>query len=331
MMRLMLIFLLAVMVTAAQEATAPDVTGLTVPEAAAELNRAGFRFGTETAVEWTADAPVPANTISEQRVNGMTVDVTVLRSPNARLIYDDNDITLVNDSGGNLSLGGLVFSSGSASFNAIRWRPGIPAGDCVQLWSVGRTSGKDLPECGSVFWLTTNNPAEHFWTQGGRFNVVQDGVQRATCPPAPNVCAFFLAGADAAEVTEYVYLAYTPDRFLMRNPSETGWMILDGVQLFGQGLPEGGTPLIPDVSVFDSADFVGELGRLAPGQCHYYTNNADGAALLEDCDEIARASVNIAAPIWWNSEFRLQGPRTGRESSCPGALEGRLTVCIVPR
>src|SRR5690348_12468683 len=87
----------------AQDAAVPDLTGLNVPEAAALLNKNGFALGAENNVGWTADSGQEQNTIKGQSVAagqtaapGSAIDVTVLRSPNAMLIYDDNDLSLVN-------------------------------------------------------------------------------------------------------------------------------------------------------------------------------------------------------------------------------------------
>ena len=38
--------------------------------------------------------------------------MTVLRSPNVSLSYDDNDFTLINNTGGSIDFNGLVFGIG---------------------------------------------------------------------------------------------------------------------------------------------------------------------------------------------------------------------------
>ncbi|GAB4512978.1 MAG: hypothetical protein OHK0046_13270 [Anaerolineae bacterium] len=343
MQRLLLFFVVMLTfqtINAQDSVTVPDLTGLAVPQAAALLNENQLRLGAEIAVEITEDAAVPVNTIAQQSIAageaaapGTVIDITVLRAPNALLIYDDNDVTLVNQTGGLLDLTGLAFASATANFNAIRWGGALEPGDCGQLWSVGRTSAKDVPECSNIRWLTTNNPVEHFWTNGApEFVVSQNGVIRTSCVGSTvGTCAFFLASGATADVTEYLYLVYTPQTFMIRNPSPDKWMPLAGALAFGTGLGPAGSPLVPDVSLFDSPDFYGDLQRLAPNQCHIYTNNADGAPVLEDCTEVARASVNIATPVFWNGEFGIQGTTTGRQSTCPAAVDDRLTICIVPR
>jgi beta-lactam-binding protein with PASTA domain len=84
-----------------QTATVPDITGLPVPQAVAALNRSGLVLGTQTPFEGTTDQAL-GSIVSQSVAAGSTatygsaVDITLVQAPNARLIYDDNDITLVN-------------------------------------------------------------------------------------------------------------------------------------------------------------------------------------------------------------------------------------------
>jgi hypothetical protein len=247
--KMLLIGLLAIasgIVSAQEESvTVPDVTGMTTPLAAAELNRAGLNVGNITAIEWTADSGFPQNTIGDQfpksgetAAHASSVDLVVLSSPNALAIYDDNDLTLVNQTGGSLNLGGISFVSldgnSQTLFRANRWSGSLGDGDCGQVWSVGRNGAKQLDECGSVLWLTTNDSAQHFWTGANgatQFAVMQDGVQRGVCTISnPGRCEFFLAAAAQAESTEYVYLAYTREQLLIFNQSADKWMPLEEVK-----------------------------------------------------------------------------------------------------
>ena len=158
------------------EGVVPDLTGMNVPAAAAALNRLGLALGTETGVAWSEGAAGAPNTIIGQAVPagqpvtpGAAVDITVARELNALLIYDDNDLTLVNRAGVDLDLTGLTFNSvdGSspASFAASRWAGSLRSGQCVQMWSVGRNGPKGLDECAAIQnWLWTGVAGEHFWT-----------------------------------------------------------------------------------------------------------------------------------------------------------------------
>src|SRR5215813_13975992 len=88
----------AASVTLAQAQTVPNLVGLNLPQATAALNNVGMALGNQTSAPWTQDSGVPQNTISVQSTPagqaataGASVDVTVLRSPNVSLSYDDND------------------------------------------------------------------------------------------------------------------------------------------------------------------------------------------------------------------------------------------------
>lgn len=337
---IMLLFVQAVL--AQETVTVPDVTGMTAPRAAAVLNDAGLRLGTETAVGWTAESGQDPNTISQQSLvpgesaaRGAAVDITVLRAPNVTVIYDDNDITLANISAGTLSLGNITFNSADGS-QATAFTVGrVPAsqletGECAQVWSVGRRDPKRLPECtGSIFWLTTNNRTEHFWTGINgttQFAVYQDGIQRAVCPVAnPGSCTFYLAAGGSSDVTGFVYFAYTRDKFILTNPSESQFMPMPGLQIIdarGSGYP------ITTPGAYGE-DVIADVTRLAPGQCIHILNNAEGDP-PQPCNVVAEAAVNLDY-IFWYEPFTMTSLTDGEQRTCPGATEGRLTLCILPR
>jgi len=353
MILLMGILLLGGVLTA-QDATedptpiaVPDVVGLTIPEAAAALNAAGFNLGEEiiqppeggevpTQSEIVAQSVEPGTTAEP----GSAVDVTVIRTNNMLLIYDDNDITMVNQSGARLDLTTVTFSSENTRFNANRWgNTALDAADCTQLWSVGRGSPKSVDECGAIQrWLTTNDRNEHFWTAAnttGTFTVVQAGVVRADCPTATTPgeivsCELFMATGGTTEVTEFLYLAYTSDALLVHNISDALWMPLDGITIISNRGTS--TPLVVSATRFDETITVGQVSRLAPGQCIYYTSaSAAGADTLEDCTELGRITLGTDGPFFWDVGFDIEGVTGQPTATCPPAVEGRLTLCIVPR
>jgi hypothetical protein len=327
----------------------PDVTGMSVPQAAALLNRSGVNLGTETNIAWTAESGLLENTISTQSVaagqsvaRGAVVDVTVLRSANTTLIYDDNDLTMVNQSGGNMGLEGIIFRSmgGSAEsfFTATRWRGGLDADDCAQIWSVPRGEPKNIPECPSnIFWLTTQFEEAHFWTGAygaTAFRVEQNGTERAVCPIVnPGSCTFFLAGGGSgADATQYVYFAYTPEQLIVRNSSDDQWMPLGGVQIVNNAPSVvGSTFAFGNPEVFGSPATIGRIDRLAPGQCLQYTGGAEvGDALPQPCDLVARLDLD-ASVNFWMQPFGVDSVTDDLAHTCPGATPGRLTICVMPR
>ena len=327
--------------------TVPDVTGLTVPVAAAELNRVGIPVGRETGEPWSADAGVPQNTIAEQSIPagtavepGTPVNLTVMRSPNVALVYDDNDLTLVNQSGGVIDLTGIFFQAldgNQAAFAASRWGRELREDRCSQIWSLNRNGPKGLDECGFIeHWLTTNNGAEHFWTGAGgttQFSVTQGGVERAVCPIAnPGRCEFYLPAASVGDLTEYVYIAYTADRLAIINNSDDRWMPLAGLTVSNNNAePQGATVAPADPTLYTTLNPAANLNRLAPGQCIFFTNSsADAGTPPQPCDVVARLDVGPSV-IFWGAEFPVNSVTDNQPHSCPVADPGRLILCILPR
>jgi len=329
-----------------QTVTVPDVIGLNVPQAAALLNNNGLRLGGENNQGWTAESGMPENSITGQSVPagqslafGTAVDVDVLRSPNALLIYDDNDLTLVNNTGGELNLSGITFAAvdgGGAQMAATRWAGFLRVGQCVQVWSVGRNGPKGLDECSTIQnWLVTTNAGEHFWTGAGgttQFTVLQNGVPRATCPVTnPGRCEFYLSGAGAGgDTTEYVYFAYTPDRMAIINQSTDKWMALEGFYMVNR--LANGAPVFPgDPTLYTRfPPDVETVSRLAPGQCILYTNQTPTSEdPPQPCDVIARLDIGPSV-IFWGADFGVASS-DGQERTCPLPQPERLTICVMPR
>lgn len=329
--------------------TVPDIIGLPLPEAAATLNSAGLRLGTQMALGWTEDAGLPQNTISEQSIApnetvtfGTSVDVTILRENNVRLLYDDNDITLINEGGGNINVSAITFNAiegTEASFGGSQWNTILESADCAQLWSVNTRAAKDVPGCtGSTVWRSTNNPGAHFWTATSgavRFVVLQDGMQRATCeaapvglnPDTPFECAFFLADSGGGDTTNYVYLAYTTNRWVILNNSPSTWMPLDDVRFSNSETNPGGS--IADTPFDNPETIIGDVTRLAPNQCIFVRTIEAEDAPPQPCDVIATATIT-PEQVTWNAALFIQSS-VGNDFDCPPATADRLTVCIMPR
>jgi hypothetical protein len=348
---LVIICLLLPGVVQGQDATMPDLTGMNVPSAAALLNSNGFLLGSQTNVSWTAESSVPENSISAQSIapgqsaaRGTSVDVVVMRSNNASLVYDDNDITLINRSGSDMDIRGVVFntveSTTPAAFSASRWNlfP-LGPGDCTQLWSIGRTSAKEVEGCASIQWMTTNVPAEHFWTGLNgvtSFNVVQDGVERVVCPAAPSgtqpmTCDFYLSTSNDSEVTEYIYFAYTTEQLIVHNRSTDRWMPLTGVVIVDSARNENFGIAAPEVFL-NPPEVIGILDRLAPGQCLLFTTSANQSSTTpEACNVIASRTGLEANLAFWDTEFLIDSVTVDGQYRCPPATAGRLTICVMPR
>ncbi len=341
---------------AAQETvTVPDVTGLNVPQAAAQLNGVGLRLGAleaEPLTEESAQRPgIIAHqsiTPGEQVARGMAINVGVLTDARVRLVYDDNDFTMINSTDSTLSLADVVFNSadGTHRFVAAGWRGDLEAGDCTQIWSIARREPKSVTGCDSIYWLTTNNTSEHFWTQTAgvdSFTIIQAGVPRATCtaaPPnsqdAPEMCEFFvLTDTLGTEATDYVYFAYTTDRFAVFNNSPDRWMLLTNLPLYNynpQIETSGASLSLADPALYRNPDTVADVGRLAPGQCLMLTVSplVDASTPVE-CHLIAQRDL-APTVAFWIAPFELDSPYPGEDRIlCPAATPGSLTICVMPR
>ncbi|MEL6307980.1 MAG: PASTA domain-containing protein [Chloroflexota bacterium] len=338
----------------AQENTVPDLTGLNVPQAAARLNEAGLRLGiiSANAEELTTAQPgtvlsqaTPAGTSANQ---GDTVDITVLSDARVRFVYDDNDLTMINATGATVDLSGLTFDSddGTRRFLATTWRGDLAAGDCTQIWSISRRDSKQVEGCDLIHWLTTtNDETSHFWTQSAgvsQFSVVQNGEALATCdaaPPnsqnSPTTCDFLvITDAITSPATDYVYFAYTTDRFAVINISNDLWMPLTETPIynFNPQLTNIGASLsLGDPNLFRSPEIVGEIERLAPNQCLMLTvAPLTDAEAPESCNVLAQRELE-AGVAFWLAPFELDSPFSEENRAiCPAATEGRLTRCIMP-
>lgn len=330
----------------AQEAQVPDLTGMNVPQAAAALNKLGLALGNETGEAWTAESGLEQNRIKAQSVaageltaQGSAIDVTVLRSPNVALVYDDNDLTLVNKTGGDLDLSGIIFNTldgNPAQFAAARWAGSVRKDQCTQIWSVGRNGPKGLDECSTIQnWLVTQSGSEHFWTGAGgttRFAVTQNGIQRGQCAVAnPGRCEFYVPGGASGDVTEYVYFAYGTHNLAIINQSSDRWMTLSGFTVFNNFTAQKGlTVPLGDASLYVVTNPVARVGQLAPGQCVLFTDSsAEGNTPPQPCDVVARLDINPTV-IFWGAAFDMEGS-DGQRHSCPAATVDKLTLCLMPR
>ena len=117
------------------------MTGLNAAQAAAQLNKAGLAFGREIVVP-IAEGMTP-DVISGQSIAagesvtpGAVVDVEIPRLANIRLVYDDNDLTVINLGEVEIDIKDVAFETvegSAANFNAARWADELRAKQCVQI------------------------------------------------------------------------------------------------------------------------------------------------------------------------------------------------------
>jgi hypothetical protein len=352
MLLVTLIFLAFTSILMAQtEVIVPDLTGLNVPTAAAELNRAGLRLGDQSYEQWTAESGVPENSIGSQSIQagsaaqeGAAVDVTVLSAPNIRLVYDDNDFTLVNLTDRLLDITGLAFNAvdgNQASF--ANWTGELRGKQCLQVWAVNRNGPKSLPECERIQnWLVTTRGKEHFWIPANgvtQFAVTFQGAERGVCNAAPPnsqdqpvTCELYIPSGGQGDVAEYVYFVYNTKRFIAMNPSEDRWGRFNRTIFSTHPNQQqlGASFRLGDPALFGNPDIVADIGRLAPQQCLLLKDeNVASEPLPQTCDVIAQLDLP-ADQLFWLSSFEIEAEDKKRYT-CPAAVEGKRTICVMPR
>jgi hypothetical protein len=75
---------------------------------------------------------------------------------------------------------------------------------------------------------------------------------------------------------------------------------------------------------------VADIRWLAPGQCLLFTNRSPSSEQPPlPCDVIARLDIRPTV-IFWGADFGV-GSSDGQPRTCPAAVAGRLTLCVMPR
>ncbi|MBZ0293235.1 MAG: PASTA domain-containing protein [Anaerolineae bacterium] len=347
---IMCVLILVVQAVQGQETvTVPDVRGLTVPAAAAALNRVGIGIGREIIQPWNTESELAQNTISTQSIApdtqveaGTVIDLTILRSPNTLLLYDDNDLTLVNQTNGVIDLTGITFQASDgnqAAFDASAWGNRLRRGRCAQIWSVHRGGPKALDECRAIeHWHTTTNSDEHFWTAEdgtSQFALTQNGIERGVCLVAnPGRCELYLTtlGENSEVTTDHIYIAYTQDRLAILNNTDDRWMPLNGLELRNNAVEPRGAVIAPaDSSIYAELNPVADLQRLAPGQCILFTDSsADTQTSPIPCEVIAHLQVGSSVRFW-AADFPVVSATDSLDHTCPAATSEGITLCIMPR
>lgn len=318
------------------ESDFPDIIGKTVPQAEALLNRSLYQLDPVILSTNTGDGDL--NTVSGFEImDDGTVQVTVLREYNVRLIWDNADaftnvtylgnvddddlFTLVNLSGDNLYLPNLQI----ADFDSSAWEASLMPDQCAQIWTFTEDAPFQREECtsirgGNVTGITQSSA--QFWRNGEDFEVYQNGIYRATCQIAAGNCELWLSPDDIAEdLTGYVYLIYDDDELLIYNNSETQWMDVSRLN-FNNDLA------LSDVRNWDWMNHDG-FERLAPGQCLRYTTDPENDK-QEDCIELAY-QITPSTEIFWTEAFTLNDSLNGNATiECP-ASSGERTLCIAGR
>ncbi len=350
---LIIIVTMLVSVSEAQSTSSivPDLIGLNVPQSEAALHREGLKLGLQTLdlstpveLDQLGTIIVQSVAAGEMLAPGQTVDITIVRAPNIRFIYDDNDLTLINQTGRVIPLAALSLVGESLDSPVLageRWDINfIPIGGCVQIWSIGRAAPKAIDGCEEISaWFSTSDPTSYVWTQVAgveSFTITYADVSLSACPAAPpasqdtpTVCDAYLPNYPPLEQVRFLYLVYTYGAFSARNLTLDAWMPLSAPITQADGtLIRLNDPLIyTDIkSVVIPLDGYA-LTPLAPNECIVLRALDDAGALVpEPCGLIVADAILDNA--FWRSDFTVTDS-TGVSRTCTAAVEGELTVCVM--
>jgi hypothetical protein len=329
--------------------TVPDVVGLTVPEAAAVLHRAGLKLGPQTSVyrldqaHNTVIGQTPPADASAEPLSEVGIEVVI--QTNIEIVYDNNDITVINLTGTTLNGGRMRFeaidsglpSPPAFSFNEVAdLRVSVDDDQCLQFWSISEGMGQPADGCarGLDGWFASILTERHFWTRASEaatFRFWYGDQPVGDCPTMRDLrgkqrCPMRLAlDPDEGDTAEYLYFVYSADQLIVKNASARRWMAVDGVT-FG-GIDLGDFARIPRET------FVGSERRLAPGECILLTaaSISTGEPIQDDlsveCFVIARGELSDV-DLFWRRGFAL-----GDAASCPPppATNAARSICLVPR
>jgi hypothetical protein len=152
----------------------------------------------------TADTPTPLPVIqmpTTTTASASSINTQNTQPPNVRLIYDGVSISLLNESGGVLSLEGVRFRGGGREWEARNWgvqlHTSIPAGWCMRLRDAAAGQRQPPAPCqGRIYGLIEVGTVAFFWRDVASFEVVRNGVVIATCAAADGVgeCGVYVGG-----------------------------------------------------------------------------------------------------------------------------------------
>jgi len=128
--------------------------------------------------------------------------------PNVLLVYSDSSVTVINASGGPISLAGVEFvriaadGSYDAAFEAAAWNTvaarkigALPPRDCYMLLQLSRRISPPDPCQDAWGWIATSSQEWHFWLPSQSslfFGVLHYGRVIHICPIADGRCTFYL-------------------------------------------------------------------------------------------------------------------------------------------
>lgn len=151
----------------------------------------------------TAATPIIAPTLPAASTLPPAVPTTAptnpapVSAPNVTLLYDEVAFNVVNASGGELSLEGVVFQSSAGTWDAQGWGASlytsVPDGYCLRLRDA--TVGQRQPPApcrDRIYSLIEAGTSALFWRNVDQFEVLQNGAVIATCTVSAGECEVFV-------------------------------------------------------------------------------------------------------------------------------------------
>ncbi|MCS6872623.1 MAG: protein kinase [Anaerolineae bacterium] len=198
-------------------ATATEPLSATVPQPTATSTPSSTHTSTATSTPSPSRTPTLTRTLTLTRTHTPALLRTVARTPTATptpleadilLVYDDDQLNLINVSNRTLNLQDLNFIQDGSEpylFNASEWAltgavrqlSAFPPRWCLKVGRIERQVETRFGECRSLASFRYTAPTKQFWrshsTAVTTFSVRLGNQEIATCPIAAGRCAFSLS------------------------------------------------------------------------------------------------------------------------------------------
>jgi hypothetical protein len=119
-----------------------------------------------------------------------------VQPPNVRVLYDEVSLTVVNQSGGLLSLVGVSFVSAAGRWDASQWggrvHDRVPNGYCLRMRDASVGQRTPPAECVGIFGLMEVGSTVMFWRGVEQFTMEQNNNVIATCSAISRMCDVYL-------------------------------------------------------------------------------------------------------------------------------------------
>ena len=230
--------------------------------------------------------------------------------PDIRLIYDDENMTLINISDTPIDISYLTFVSASGELLAVEWNSEflttrlteVPSGDCLQAWVGINTNPPLTDQCAKRHgWINTDTYAQ-FWLNAEAFVVRNNGLPLGFCSGYFGTCELSLIPPDNLQLPQSlrsivperppdIRLVYDESSFTLINAA-TGYLDLLGLYF----VSDTGEM---DVERWDTQFLAQPLFSMDPGGCvQAWRVGLSQLPKPPDCRS-RKAWIPIGEPAWF--------------------------------